>query len=511
MDPSPFSDLFAKILAGVGVALLFSLAVFVHELGHFLAARWMGLAIDAFSIGFGPAIWKRRIGGIEYRVGSIPLGGYVALPQLDPSGMEHIQGEHSEKNPEGEAQGRRLPDIAPWRRIVVALAGPAGNLALACLLAWIVYLAPATGVGCDDLAVGSVATNSAAYAAGMRAGDRIVSVNNTRVANWNEFIIECHLSGDASNGLAVVVSRETRKLQLRLPVTRNSESKLVMIEGLTPRVPCLVGEVNPGSPAALAGMRPHDIVMAIDGCMVVSPEDMIARVSAHGERPVRISLMREGEPMELTMTPAFDAALGRAIIGINFGETYTPPWLQYRRPMRQLTNDAKGVVRILRALFAPRTRGEARRAAGGLSGPLVIMVLLWYQVRAGLIVALAFLRFLCVNLALLNLLPLPVLDGGHIVFALWEWITGRKPHPTLVNWLANIFAVLLIGLMILLVFRDALSLPRLLGKQKRAASVTNALSIVSDGVTNAAAASGDGGGRVDADPPLPDAGAPMAP
>ena len=139
-----------SILAGVCVVLLFSLAIFIHEFGHFLAARWLGLKVDAFAIGFGPALWKRTVGGVEYKIGCIPFGGYVALPQLDPSGMEKVQGGSGEASHE-------LPDIAAWRRIIVSVAGPFGNVVLAVALALLIAWMPGVRTGVVDTRVGVVA------------------------------------------------------------------------------------------------------------------------------------------------------------------------------------------------------------------------------------------------------------------------------------------------------------------------------------------------------------------
>ena len=481
MQTQSLLSLLEAVLSGIGVLFLFSLAVFIHELGHFLAARWMGLAIDAFSIGFGPALWKRRVGATEYRIGTIPFGGYVALPQLDPTGMSTIQGEHGgDAAPAAPAPGddhtgaepaRLLKDIAPWRRIVVSVAGPVGNLLLAVVLACIVFLAPESGAGSADTTVGTVEPASRAFAAGLRPGDRFESISGNAVHNWNEVLAESHFSGDVSNGLRVVVRRRDERLALQLPVTHDREARLVRIEGIAPRLPCRVGAVMTNSPAAQAGLLPQDEVRLLDGQPVAGPDDLIARITAKGAVPVRVGIRRGDREIEVVMTPRFNAEVGRHLIGIDFGgrAAMASQWMQYRKPWLQLRSDATSVVRILRALVAPRTKGEARRAAGSLSGPLVIVVMLWYQVRSGLIVALAFLRFLCVNLALLNLLPLPVLDGGHIVFALYETVARRKPNARLVNVLSNAFAVLLIGLMVLLLLRDAFSLKRLFGAREPAA------------------------------------------
>ena len=472
MQTHSLLSLLGAVLSGIGVLFLFSLAVFIHELGHFLAARWMGLTIDVFSIGFGPALWKRKVGATEYRVSAIPFGGYVALPQLDPSGMETIQGKHDGGDgTDDKPDVRRLKDIAPWRRIVVSVAGPLGNVLLAVVLAWIVFLAPADGAGPAEAVVGDVARDSGAFAAGLRAGDRIVNVNGNAVHNWNEFLVESHLSGDASNGVSVAVYRDQTPLDLRLPVVHDATARLVRVEGVGPRIPCVVGSVVTNSPAARAGLQAQDVIQTLDGVFVSGPEAMIRQIETHGARPLAVGIRRGERLLERRIEPVFDPALNRHLIGIVFDGRagFGSQWLQYRKPWLQLRSDATSVVRILRALVAPRTKGEARRAAGSLSGPLVIVVMLWYQVRSGLIVALAFLRFLCVNFALLNLLPLPVLDGGHIVFALYETVARRKPNARLVNMLSNTFAVLLIGLMVLLLFRDAFSLKRIFGAREPAA------------------------------------------
>ena len=458
--------------AGIVVALLFGLAVFIHEFGHYLAARRLGLRVDVFSIGFGPAIFKWRRKGIEYRVCWIPLGGYVALPQLDPSGMDKIQGDHSS----GGESAPPLPDIPAWRRVLVALAGPFGNIVLAVALAWIIYVFPHGNVFGPDLVVGEVKPDSAAEAAGFKTGDQIVSVNGTAVASWNDFVVECHLSGDVTNGVRVQVSRDGAQAELVAMVSQDDDFKTLRIAGLSRMSQCVVGEVKDGWPAAEAGMEKGDLIVACNGETLTSPSHMVSLVSAAGETPVSLSVSRNGETIGLTMTPRTDPELGRAVVGIVFADPGAgrSPWLVYRNPWRQLKADAGSITRILRALLAPKAKGEAKRAAGALGGPVMIFFLLWNQVMAGLVNSLAFLRFLCVNLAILNLLPLPVLDGGHILFAFWEIVTHRKPHPRFIEIVTNAFAVLLIGLMALLVFRDVLSLHKIFKPRTPAAENENA-------------------------------------
>lgn len=437
------------------MALLFGLAVFIHEFGHYIAARLLGMKVDAFSIGFGPAIVKWRRKGIEYKIGCFPLGGYVALPQLDPAGMEKIQG--------GDGPDDSLPPASAWRRVVVALAGPLGNLVLAVFLAWLIFLLPQGRMGGPDTIVGMVAEGSPAEAAGFLPGDKILAVNGTQVASWNDFAVECHLSGDVNAGVNVTVERAGSAVAIDAPVSASADFKTLQIEGLSRKIPCIVGQTLQDSSAAAAGVEPGDEITALDGTPLASPSHMIELVSKAGENQVTLSVKRGDRALELAMTPVFDAEAGRPLVGVVFADpdASRSPWLVYRNPWRQLKADAGSIARIFRALLAPRAKGEAGRAAEALGGPVMIFFMLWSQVMAGLVNSLAFLRFLCVNLAIINLLPLPVLDGGHIVFALWEMATRRKPNRRLVEYATNAFAILLLGLMVLLVFRDAVNLHRI--------------------------------------------------
>ena len=453
-----FGNILLYVGAGIAVALLFGLAVFIHEFGHYLAARCLGLRVDVFSIGFGPAIVKWRRNGIEYRVCWIPLGGYVALPQLDPSGMDKIQGGHAS----GDEGDGYLPAIPAWRRVLVALAGPLGNFVLAVALAWIIFLLPSGNSTGPDITVGDVKPGSAAADAGFATGDRIVDVNGTPVASWNDFVVECHLSGDLTNGVRVLVERGGDRIPLSAKVSQDDGLKTLRIDGLSRMARCIVGDFTADSPAARAGLAKGDVIAAVNGERLTSPSHMVALVSGAGEEPLELTVLRGGETLGIAVAPRYDQELGRHVIGIIFADpdAGSSPWLVYRNPWRQLKADAGSITRILRALFAPKAKGEAKRAANALGGPVMIFFLLWNQVMAGLANSLAFLRFLCVNLAILNLLPLPVLDGGHILFALWEIVTRRKPHPRFIEIVTNAFAILLIGLMILLVSRDVLNLHR---------------------------------------------------
>ncbi len=445
------------------VALLFGMAVAVHEIGHFIAARWCGLVVDAFSIGFGPALWKKRYREVEYRLGSIPLGGYVILPQLDPDAMAGVQGQAGD----GSNAPRTLPPVAPWKKILVSISGALGNLLFAVVLAWIVYLSGRpTMVSEASSVVGWVDTNSVAYARGLRPGDTILAVNGERVRSWQEFLQLAALSDEVTLRIS---SAESVLSEVRVPTVRN-EFDFHAVEGVQEGMPCRIGIVEPGSAADRAGLKSGDLIKAVDGITVVGRGQLIELIGQREGVETQILVQRGGELVQATVVPRMDPVAGQVRIGIVFDAMVMTPWAQIR-------HDASGIVRMLRALTS---RKEARKAAQGMGGPISILATFWLYVQAGVLMALGFSRFLNVNLAILNLLPIPVLDGGHVLFALWEAVARRPPPARVVNALVRAFAALLIGAMLLLSYKDVIRWSRI-GRQWSAmmsesrATQTNAL------------------------------------
>ena len=446
-------SLFFGVLAGVCVALLFSLAVFIHELGHFLAARMLGLQVDAFSIGFGPAIWKKNIDGIEYKLCWILFGGYVALPQLDPSGMEKVQGSQGDDEPASDE--RELPDVAPWKRIIVSIAGPFGNVVLAVLLAAVIALWPGEFMSVTSTSVGYVEKESGSFAAGLREGDRVLAVNGNKVNSWHEMLVEFQLAGK-SGSVTADIKRGEESVSFDIPLSTNNLMELLMPEGVYPDGQSIVGQINEGSPAQKAGILTNDVILAKDGTPVMGASHFISLVKKSAEKPIKLSILRDGKTFDVMVTPEFNKDIERYLIGIVFSmeQVDVKPWMAYKGFYDQLRWDCLSVFRVLGGLVAPKSKGERGAIAKNLGGPVMIITMLYDSVRSGFLESLGLLRMLCINLAILNLLPLPVLDGGHVCFALFEAVTRRKPHPKVVAGLVNAFAILLIGLMIFLVFRD---------------------------------------------------------
>ncbi|MFT5239228.1 MAG: regulator of sigma E protease [Candidatus Promineifilaceae bacterium] len=444
------TEFFINVGVVLALVLFFGMSIFIHEFGHFIVARWCGLVVEVFSIGFGPAIWKKRVNGVLYKVGIFPLGGYVALPQLDPTGMSRVQGE---SDGDGEAPAP-LPAIEPWKKILVSIAGAVGNIILAVVLAWIVYLVgmPA-GPAERSSIVGYVETQSEAYADGLRTGDRIVRVNDIQVQKWGDFRLESALHNESvevealgPDGLSKVMSLSTDKGFL-------GEQK---VPGVFEPTLCVIMKVAPGQSAEKAGLKPNDTITHFAGEVLLSRRHMSALVTANkGKRqPITVKRFEDGEwiSVDSHATPEFDAKVDLVRIGITWNDKAVDhDTVVHPKPMEQLREHSSSLFRFLGALVQPKQAKAASAAAGG---PVAIFATYWFIVKTSMMLAVWFTGFLNVNLAMLNLLPIPVLDGGHICFSLWEWITRRPMHPKVVNGLVNAFAMILIGLILILTVRD---------------------------------------------------------
>lgn len=424
----------------VGVVLLFGAAVFVHEWGHFWMARRRGLKVEAFAIGFGPKIigWTRD--GIEYSWRLIPAGGYVKLPQMITS--EALEGNRSSDEP--------LPPVSPWSKILVAVAGPFMNVVFAFAIATLIYF-----VGLPMLVnpsiVGYVDPNSEEYKLGIREGDRIVAVNGKSVKSWQDVQMTTVLA--RTNVLPVVIERDGKRTHYQLTAKINETLGWKMLN-LDPRDHPEVIEVQKNGAAERAGLQAKDVVLSFAGVPIAGREQLIDLIQKRGGEPTEMIVNRGADKVSLTITPALDPTTNKGRIGVMLGSSSANVYQVERPgplPWVQIADVWDKTISTLSALFHSKQTGVGVK---DLSGPPGILAMLAAQINTDYRLALSFLVLLNINLAIINLFPVPVLDGGHILMAIIERIRRRPLSVRFMEYTTTAFAVLLISFMLYVSFND---------------------------------------------------------
>jgi len=419
------------------VLLLFNLTIFVHEYGHFLLARWRKLKVDEFSIWFGPAIWQKTIGGVLVSLRSIPLGGYVKLPQLQPD--DPIEGKS--QTPRAD-----LPPIRPIDKIPTLFAGSIFNFLFAIVIATFLWI---VGIPVDksftDTTIGYLSPKGPEQAAGMRVGDKIVAVNGIEVKDWMDIKQETVFANSKTIDVTVLRDGKTEVIQFQ-PTTNLFGLREIKAE---PKQTVLVDQIMPNMPAERAGIRVGDVLVSINGKKVETlPQVMDEIVSRAGKECV-VVVSRKGEPVTLKVTPEFNADEKKPMIGVRFTDLETA--LIHPNPIKQITDVILQMARVINAIFHQKETGIGVK---NLSGPIGIIDQLYHLVASDLRLALYFLVLLNVNLAIINLLPLPVLDGGHIMFTLVEWVRKKPLNSRLMEGTQTAFVILLLAFVVYVSFND---------------------------------------------------------
>jgi len=428
------------VYVGGVVILLFGAAIFVHEFGHLLMARWRGLKVDGFSIGFGPKLLGWRCGGVDYALRLIPAGGFVALPQMVTSTAL-----------EGKSQAAAsLPPISPASKILVALAGPVMNGLFACFIATAIYFL-GLPVLVNPAIIGGVEPGSPEEKLGLRPGDRIVAVDGKAVKSWEDAQMTVMIA--RTNVLPVTTERDGVRKTYLLSAKVNELIGLKLLN-LDPRERPVIHEVRPGTAAAAGGLEPGDEIQSFAGVPILGEQQLRDLIRNRPLQPASISLMRGPQALTLTVTPKLDPQTKTGVLGITFGLSQTsvyqvqrpgpPPWELVMSVCRQTFD-------TLAALAHSRQTGVH---LSDLSGPPGILAMLATEVRADFRLALRFMVLLNISLAILNLLPIPVLDGGHILMAVIERIRGRPLSPRFQEYATTGFAVILISFMLYVSFND---------------------------------------------------------
>ena len=431
------------------VVLLFNLLIVVHELGHFLAARWRGLVIEKFGIWFGKPIWKKKINGVEYSLGTLPLGGFVALPQLAP--MDMIEGET-------DVDRAKLPPVSALDKIIVAVAGPLFSLLLALVFAAIVWgIGHPVSEADTTTVIGYVEKNSPAEKAGLEAGDKILSVDGNRVTRFSGMNNSVTWNVIRSEGETIpfIVERNGRRIKTEVTPyiapssgwRRKSVRQVLIYPSTTP----MIDQVQPKTPAAAAGLKHGDVIKGFNGEKIYSPIALGAYIEQHATEPITLEVRRGGQSFNVTVKPEVLPNEKTPRIGIAWDSSGRMS-ITHPNPIEQVYNSVTSTIDTIGAVASPKSDVKLQH----LSGPLGIFHIyyLLFENEWGWQLALWFSVILNVNLAILNLLPIPVLDGGHILLAIIEAVRRKPVNIRVLEVVQTGCAVLIIGYICYISFFD---------------------------------------------------------
>ena len=436
-------------------AVALGVLVVLHELGHFAVARANGVKVLRFSVGFGRPLWKREFGRdrTEWVLAAIPLGGFVKM--LD----------------ERETEGAPIPEAdlprafnrqALWRRTLIVLAGPVANLVFAVLAYTVIGMVATAEV---RPILGSAAAGTPAASAGVKNGDLVVSLGGSPVHSWGDMSLLLIKEGLDKKDLVMTVKGEdgvVRELTLdfsQIPSREVGEAWFAATGLGFHEVDPVVGEVTPGTPAARSGLQPGDLLVSIDGHPVRVGAEVSSLVRASQGRPMAVVIERGGQRREISLAaePMPDPKGGESHyrIGIAFprdtgaiAEVHLGPVEAFTRAFARTRDTAELTLRIFGRMIVGRSSWS------NISGPVRIAGIAGESARMGYIAYLEFLAFVSISLGVLNLLPVPVLDGGHLLYYAVEFATGHPPSVRLLDIGQRVGIALIIGLTVLALYND---------------------------------------------------------
>lgn len=446
------------------VIMVFNLMIVVHEWGHFVAARWRGLKVEKFQIWFGNPIWKKTHNGVQYGLGWIPAGGFVALPQMAP--MDAIEG--------GGENREELPPISPLDKIIVAFAGPLFSFLLACFFAVVVWqVGKPEQEGNVTRTIGYVFEDSPAFKAGLKPDDEIISIDGRPVKRFSGIVdsVQWLVISSESDPIPFVINRPSAG-EMTIPVKaekpeveptswwkglfRRPQLRNVGILGKeTP----MVAKVQPYSPAAEAGVQANDLIMSVDGHPLMSTYQLGEYIEKNPNKLLSVVLSRKGQKVPVTITPRLpdqrpspEDWAPKALVGVVW-DLEGQRKLAHPAPFVQIRDALKTMRETIGAIVSRKSEVSASH----LSGPIGIFRVYYtlFESSYGWNLILWFSVVLNVNLAVMNMLPFPVLDGGHITMAIVEWIRRRPINLRVLEVVQTACVLLLLSFMAFVTMKDA--------------------------------------------------------
>lgn len=422
-------------------AFLFVLGVlvFVHELGHFLVARWNGVRVLTFSLGFGPKLLKFTRGGTEYCVSAIPLGGYVKMA-----------GETADDPRQGAPD--EFLSKTKWQRFQILIAGPAMNILLAVVVMTFVIYNGATVPAFENRApiVGRVLPGSPAEKAGIKAGDVIVSVADREVETWQA--LQMRVVPRANKEVPIIVRRDGSRQQLTVVPEAQTKYEIGDI-GITPSIHPEVVQVVSGSPAEEVGLQPRDVIVALDGVdtATYTLQELIAQIGKKAGQPLTLGIVRAGQRQDVSITPREQGGVGRLGVQLSPYETVIvePNFARAIGMSVQQNWEWTGLIgEMLMGMFTAETSPRQ------LMGPLGIAEVAGGAAAISWVALLGTMAMVSLNLGLLNLLPIPILDGGHIAILAVEGVARRDLSMRVKERMLMAGFAVLMMLMVTVIYND---------------------------------------------------------
>jgi regulator of sigma E protease len=426
--------------------LVLGVIVVIHELGHFVVAKFFKIRVETFSVGFGPRIVGFRYGDTDYRVSAFPLGGYVRMAGENPT--DTVTGAPDE-----------FLSKPKWQRFLVAAAGPAMNiiLAVALLTGLFMYGTEVPAFSEGTAIVGLVEEGSPAAAAGIQSNDRIVAIDGKQEPNWEE--VEARIITNAENSLDIVLNRDGKTIRTSITPRRQTTSE-TGYSGMRPHLQetNVIERIVVGSPAEAAGLRAGDAIEAVNGVEIVSRSGKEIRDSIHSipeeQEPIALTFVRNGQRSTIDVG-RMDRA-GRRIVGLEF----VTPAIVIRESFagafnRSIDKNMEYGTLIFQVLGKLVTRELSMKA---VDGPIGIVRAAGHSYEAGASVLVMLIAMISLNLGLMNLLPIPILDGGVMLLLLLEGIRGKDLSMALKERIFQFSFVFLLMLMAFVIYSDVVKL-----------------------------------------------------
>jgi regulator of sigma E protease len=422
----------------VAFAFVLGVLVFVHELGHFLAAKRVGIKVLKFQLGFNPTIFRVRRGDTEYSVGALPLGGYVKMAGDNPD--EARLGASDE-----------FLSKSKWERFQVLIMGPVMNLVLAVVLTALVLYQGLARPAYEEqpVVVGVVTASSPAAEAGVVPGDRVVAVNGRDVNTWEQFYMA--VAPRANQPTDIEVERNGATLTRTLTPTTGTDSRFEIGEiGILPTAHPHITSIIAGEEAERVGLQANDVIVSVDGEPMTFVSQLMEAISTRPEQELTIGILRDGAPLTIHATPARRGDRGQLGIYLADDVVSTKPGLiEAGRLSVEKNIQFSGM--IFQTVWGLITRETSPKQ---LMGPVAIAQLSGESAQLGWIAVAALMAQISLNLGLLNLLPIPILDGGHIFIMALEGLARRDFSVRLKEKMLFAGFLVLMTLMVTVIYND---------------------------------------------------------